>query len=130
MLSCFALEQLSDAIAVIPALEILVLEQLPISEAFCDLIAPPTRDNSHSPPQRLPNLNTLYIPECPLKNSDNLRGICSASSIHNLIITEALPPPGGTIPTIQDVKRWVGPEINVSIVPKDWEMEFPPFSTY
>lgn len=127
---CRSLESLRGAIAVTTRLEVLVFQQVILSREFYDLIAPPTNDNDHSTSQRLPEFHTLYILECLLSDLDSLGRVCSACPIRNIGLSEDLALIDGTIPTVEDFERWVGPGISVNVIPRDKITGYRPFGLH
>ncbi|KAF8599380.1 hypothetical protein BDV93DRAFT_609336 [Ceratobasidium sp. AG-I] len=130
-LYCGSRYVLEDAIAAESKIEVLCFEYMTLDNCFYDLIAPPTNNDigpssgrSQSP---LPLLHSLYIAGAILIHPEGFRRVVTTCSIREIGIGDSCYSQSGDLSGTDDLKTWVGPDINASFVMKKRETGYAPF---
>lgn len=131
-LRCRSRHVLEDAIFAECKIEVLCVSHLILDNYIYDLIVPPIINNTVSPsepPQPcLSRLHSLYLVGVELGHPERLRHILSAYPIHEIGVDLFCHTEGGRLSRIENLKDWVGPEIDISFVVKEWR-SYAPFDS-
>lgn len=129
-LHCGELPMLQAAITAECKIEVLYFEYMDMDDIY-DLIVPRTNvdygSSSERPQSRLPYLHSIYLVHCTLSDPEGLRRVLSVCPVREIGVNGACYTNNTKLSGIDDLRKWLGPGLDVSFVMKERDVGYNPF---
>ncbi|KAF8599388.1 hypothetical protein BDV93DRAFT_609342 [Ceratobasidium sp. AG-I] len=123
---CLGDELLLDLVDTMPNLEVLILRESALDSNFCNIVAPPPKDDNESSKRITtywPKLHTLHAIGCHLTDLTGFKRLLAACPIRELRVSSSSSVGSGSA----SFKSWIGPGVDFGLECRNWSVGFEPF---